>query len=261
MDCVTGLNASGIDRPVFNYGHWLKSLICGMDAAKRDKMSPLSKSVGRLQISIGDSNLCEEAEYLRVGTTMLVLDATEAGAMPPVPRLRRPLKALRRIIADPALEARVHLSGRRDWTAIQIQRFYLDACKRFLAARPDAPAEAHDLVHRWEDVLDRLETDPGSLVGRIDWITKRMLLEQCAAGESWPVRKKIDLRYHELSPEGYFHRLCAAGVARPVLSEDEVEGARHHPPPDSPATERGRLIREHAGGRKIRVNWEGVALG
>src|SRR5207249_2326986 len=83
---------------------------------------------------------------------------------------------------------------------------------------------------RWGDVLDRLETEPESLIGRVDWITKRMLLDTCAAGAPWAVRKKIDLRYHELSPEGYFQRLCAAGVAHRVLPEAEIEAARRGPP-------------------------------
>jgi proteasome accessory factor A len=205
--------------------------------------------------------LCEEAEYLRVGTTMLVLDAVEAGAMPPVPRVRRPMKAMHAIAADPTLRARVSLWDGSRRTALEIQRFYLDACKQFLARRTDAPAEAWELVGLWGDVLDRLETDPRSLVGRVDWVTKRALLEQCAAGAPWAVRKKIDLRYHELSPEGYFSRLCAAGVVRTVLSEAEIDAARRQPPPDSPATERGRLIRQNAAGGTLKVTWDRVTFG
>ena len=54
----------------------------------------------RLQIGLGDSNMTETAEFLRVGTTALVLDVIEAGEMPPLPRAaaadRGPASALQR---------------------------------------------------------------------------------------------------------------------------------------------------------------------
>ena len=255
VNCVASVNGVFARRPVFSYGHFLKALPI------TSWRSQLDACRQRLQINLGDSNLCEEAEYLRVGTTMLVLDVIEAGQMPPVPRLRSPLAALRRVATDATLAAPLALSDGRQWTALQVQRFYLEACRAFLARHGDPPAEALDVVRRWADMLDRLEHDPGELVGRVDWVTKRLLLQQCGAGAPWPVRKKIDLRYHELSPEGYFQQLSEAGLTRQVLNGDERDRARRNPPPDSPAAERGRYIREFAGSKSVLANWETVHVG
>ena len=242
-------------RPVFTWGHFMKALY--VPWAYRSPWRPRQ----RLQIGLGDSNLCEEAEYLRVGTTMLVLDVIEAGEMPPAPRLRRPMRALRAIATDPTLRAQVALRGGRRATALEIQWFYLRACEQFLSRRPHAPADARDVLRRWADVLERLETDPQSLVGRLDWVSKKFLLDRCAADAPWEVRKKIDLRYHELSPDGYFRQLCSAGVVKQVVAESEVDAARQDPPADSPAAERGRQIRRHAGSDRLKVSWERVTLG
>src|SRR5205814_9011521 len=132
--------------PMSSFGHLLKAFAMGAFAASR-KFRPLLEPRQRLLISLGDGNLCEGAEYLRIGTTALVLDAIEAGAMPPVPRMRRLLRALRRLIADPTLLTRNNFNGRR-MTAVEVQRLYLDACKTFVLRRSDAPADAHDLLRR-----------------------------------------------------------------------------------------------------------------
>ena len=80
-------------------------------------------------------------------------------------------------------------------------------------------------------------------------------------------RKKIDLRYHELSANGYHQRLAAAGLVETPggqswLNEAALERAMRTPPPDSPATMRGHFIREFADGEEtLRVNWKRVTIG
>jgi proteasome accessory factor A len=238
-------------RPVFAVGHYLKLLL-----PRRGRWRELMAGRQRLQISLGDSNLCEEAEYLRIATTALVLDVIEAGALAPTPALRQPLRAIRRISRDPGLRTAVALRGGGAMTALQLQRWYLDACRRFVDAAAEPPPEAHDVLRRWADVLDRLETDRRSLVGRLDWVTKEYLLATAGAGLPWAARKKLDLRYHELSPAGYHRRLAAAGRAAALVSEQEVEQAMRVPPPSSPARHRARYIREFSGTNTVlKVGW------
>jgi proteasome accessory factor A len=243
-------------RPVFNNAHFCK-MVSTLWPRWKELLSPRQ----RLQISLGDSNLCEEAEYLRVATTLLVLDAIEAGAIRSVPVLRRPLRALRTISRDPTLTAAVAVRGGPPMTALQLQRWYLDACRKFVDRTDDAPEEAHLVLERWADVLDRLENDRGSLVGRLDWVTKEYLLIETGEGLPYPARKKIDLRYHELSPAGYFSRLQQAGQTTAVVSESEVEQAMRLPPASSPALRRARYIREFSGSNVLlRVGWRFIEV-
>jgi proteasome accessory factor A len=259
--CVNGMLSTPLDRSVFYYGHFAKTLLLSFWYSPRDLRQLFGERL-RLQIALGDSNMAEEAEYLRNGTTILILDAIESGAMPAVPRFRRPIKAMQTFAHNCDLTTTAKSVDGRSWTAIDLQRFYLDACSRFLEQQDDVPAEAYDVVRRWGEVLDALETDPEELVGRSDWVTKRFLLRQAGNGLSQDARKKIDLRYHELTGEGYFARLRQAEVATVLLcDEDELDRARRNAPLGTPATQRGRLIREFSGGDEPPgVTWSTVFL-
>src|SRR5262249_37849849 len=150
--------------------------------------------------------------------------------------------------------------GGRRGTAVQIQRFYLDACRRLLERPGRADPEAVAILRRWQETLDALERDPTRLVGRLDWVTKRHLLDAAGAGAPVEVRRKIDLRYHELSREGYYYRLEAAGVAPTVVEPEEVFGVEGGPPAGTPAGAPGRVGREHAGSQPLRAGWNAVVI-
>jgi proteasome accessory factor A len=145
-------------------------------------------------------------------------------------------------------------------TALEIQRRYLDGCREFVDRQPEAPEEAREVLRRWEEALDELRSDRRVLVGRIDWVTKQFLLRLTAADACEAVRKKIDIRYHELSPAGYFQILAEAGLHRRVLFEEEIDRAMRLPPPGTPATARARLIREFSG-PGLRVGWKSLSNG
>jgi len=261
MNCLTGFGGLLGDRPIYCLGHFFKTVYADAWLAPQQYVR-LFRPRQRLQIALGDSNLVDTAEYLRVGTTLLVLDVIEAGEMPTVPQVRRPIHALRSICGDPTLTTRIPLAGGRRATALEIQRFYWEACRRFLDRRPDAPPEARDVLRRWELVLDSLSDDPQSLVGTLDWATKQFVLDKAARGASWESRKKIDIRYHELSPQGYFQRLKATGIVVDLLSPEEIEHARRNPPMGTPAAVRGRYIREFAAdNEEIAANWHAVYIG
>jgi hypothetical protein len=186
----------------------------------------------------------------------------EAGEMPALPRVRRPIRSLRAVCADPTLAAKVALAGGGQRTALELQRFYLEACRQFLQRRIDVAPEARDVLRRWEAALDALAEEPASLVGTLDWVTKRFVLDKAGRGASWEARKKIDIRYHELSPQGYFQRLRATGIVVDLLDPAEVEHARRNPPSGTPAAVRGRYIREFADDEdEITANWQAVFLG
>lgn len=261
MNCLTGYGGLLGDRPIFTFGHFFKTVYADAWISPREYLRLFSQT-HRLQIALGDSNLAEPSEYLRIATTLLVLDTIEAGEMPRPPRLRRPLKALRAICADPSLTARVALADGQTCTAIELQRFYLEACRRFLDRRPNAPREAREVLQRWEQTLDALQDSPESLVGSIDWVTKRFVLQTAGRDARFAAQKKIDLRYHELSPQGYFSQLRAAGATEQILEALEIDVARRNPPANSPAAVRGRYIREFAcGDEPIAANWKAVFIG
>ncbi|KAA5542178.1 hypothetical protein FYK55_15340 [Roseiconus nitratireducens] len=239
----------------FSLGQVLKPVLSIVRAGE------ILNSRQRVQIAVGDSNLCEEAEYLRVGTTALVIDAIEAGYFDDPIRIRRPVAALKRFDRDPTLQATAQVVEEGPRTAIEIQRMFWKRCRRYLDdvhqmgkptdAAADVPdqrktrvTEAEDILRRWDDVLSRLRQDPESLIGRVDWVTKQFLLQQTEPHGSAAARKKIDLKYHQLGPEGYFSKFAQTDYPVRILCPDEIERAMRMPPPDSPACRRAARIRE-----------------
>jgi proteasome accessory factor A len=279
-----------LDKPIFSFGNLLESAVLMPLAPHRFKH--LFEPLQRMQICLGDSNRCEEAEYLRLATTALVLDAIDAGVLTRVPRMWRPLRANRIVCRDETLGRTVATYRGRKLRAIDVQRFYLNVCREYVTAVPNPPGEAWDVLERWEDMLDRLEDDRDSLVGRVDWITKRFLLDtverqsmssdpaldgragshassdpdavSVRVASPLPVdaRRKIDLRYHEVSPNGYFEQLREAGWISTLVTDDELERAMRNAPAATPAALRGRYIREFADGDvPLRVDWQSIQLG
>ena len=247
-------------RSIITIGHFFKALMV-FALFRRAAHLPLFSPRQRLQICVGDSNLCEEAEYLRIATTQLIIDLTENGQLPDVAVLAHPIRAMRVIAADPSLTRELELRDGTTSSAIEIQRFYLRAIEQHLRDNPVHSPEADEIVRRWREVLDLLEADRSRLVGRVDWITKKFLLDQVGADESWEVRKKVDLRYHELSPDGYFSRLQQSGCITKVLDEQEIERAMQNPPPDSPACVRADYVRRLSSDTDAKINWVSVSMG
>jgi hypothetical protein len=260
LNCIVGLGGFLRDRPLLSLGHIFK-VVSADPGIVLGEYARLFSRRQRLQIALGDSNMCETAEYLRIGTTLLVLDCLEAGELPRAPRVRGPLTALHAICSDPSLVARARLAGQGSATALDLQRFYLDACRRFVDRQSDAPGEAREILRRWEQTLDALADDPQSLVGSLDWVTKQFVLDKAGRNASWAARKKIDLRYHELSSAGYYNRLDAAGIVQHLLSRREIDHARRNAPAGTPAAARGRYIREFAVDEDgIAANWRAIFL-
>ena len=267
MRSVVGLGGLTYHRSVFTFAHFFQAICVESWLSPRDYLQLLRRRQ-RMQIGLGDTNIADMAEFLRVGTTTLVLDMIEAGELPQAPALRRPLQAIQDIGNDPTLSRTVSLTDGNEWTGLQLQRWYLRACQQFLKRHADAPAEAHEVAAAWEEVLDLLEQvritgeAPQSLVGSVDWITKRHLLEEAGNDVSPGTRRSIDVCYHELSPLGYFQMLQAAGLAATCVGPRELERAMRTPPANTPATMRGHYIREFSSdSTELTVNWSRVVLG
>jgi Pup amidohydrolase len=267
INCLVGFGGYLHDRPMYTMGHFFKTL-CVESLFCWRNYRDLFSARQRFQIGLGDSNMAEGAEYLRIGTTLLVLDAIETGYLPQTPQLRHPIRALRTLCADSSLRAEVPMRSGQQVTALELQRFYLDACRRYLEQHRDATAEAFDILQRWEDALEGLvETKQHGqpsprLIGTLDWVTKRYLLENLGEGADWSAKKKVDIRYHELSDHGYFQQLKRTGIVSSIVDESEIERAIRLPPSNSPATVRGHYIREFSGGDEpVSANWRAITLG
>jgi hypothetical protein len=262
VNCVIGFGSYGSNRPMFRCDTLLRELFAGPFWSLRRYLR-LFRRKQRIELAIGDSGMCQQSQYLRFGVTSLLLDWVEIGHGTGAPRLQSEIEAMNEFARDWMLVRTVQDSKNRDRSALELQRLYLKIVKQWLGNKEDVPAEAWDIVGMWQTTLNQMVLKPQSqselpmtLVGRIDWLTKLWLLNQMESGTSWQVRKKIDIRYHELSEDGYHRQLTSYLNLAPVIRDSEIERARRTPPNDSPARRRGSLIRELSGENSdLRVDW------
>lgn len=175
-----------------------------------------------LVLPLSSGNRAHLADYLRLATTRWMIDLVDAGVLREAPRFVNAAQAHQQILADPSLSQSVALLKAAPATALQLQHWYVTRAHAWLTAQPATNLESHKLLRLWTDTLRELSEDPGRLVGRLDWVTKRYLIEAAAKHGSLNDQKRVDLRYHELV-SGYFEWLEREGVAMSLISPDDIE--------------------------------------
>ncbi len=251
-------------RSIFDNSNALKSLMTAnlnLMLLRTEALRSVFSRRQRLQLGLSDSNRCQVAEFLKTGTALLVLEMAEAGKLDDAPRLLDPVKALRTLVSDPALKAGVEVKGGGRMSGLDLQRFYLERARRYLEESSSVVEEHREVVRIWSEVLEALERDPGELVGRVDWVSKRYLLETSGRGLSQDSLKKIDIAYHELG-SGYFELLEREGIAPIMVGFEEIERAVSEPPSPGSARLRSQVIREVSfEGQRAKISWSSAEIG
>jgi len=226
----------------------------------RDEPHAIPRHYRRFHVIVGDANLSEYATAMKVGTTALVISLVESGWVAPI-RLKNPVLAMKQISRDQSMLWYVDLEDGRSMRAVEIQRLYLEeACRRLWGQ----DEETDWVLGEWEDVLDRLESDPMALADRLDWVAKRALLESFmeAEGVSWddPLMQSLDLEYSNLDPEmGLYHGLEQAGRMVRLVTDEEIREAMTRAPHDTRAFIRGECVRRFASSIAA-IGWGKVIL-
>lgn len=282
VDRMIGFGSYNKHRPLFRCDPMLRALL-DAPAWSFSEYLGLFRPTQRVELSIGDSGMCQQAQWLRFGTTALMLDWVEQSSANQAIELRSIVQAIQGFARDWMLVRSAPDKLGNEYKAKEVSRHYLRTLKRWLEQQSDVPREAWEIIEQWQTTLNQLVLSPSNLhggsnselpmtlVGRLDWVSKLWLLQQFtpqnppethlspSTSELEPtkpqdenrvsrnIRKKIDLRYHELSPQGYYRQLEATLETAPVLSERELSRARRSPPSGSSAWRRGSLIRELQG--------------
>jgi proteasome accessory factor A len=126
----------------------------------------------RLHLIVGDSNMSEYTNFLKIGATSIVLRMIEEdGGVRWDLTLENPVRAIREISHDITCRCRVPLANGRELSALEIQSEFLTGAQKFAARRGLGDQEARALA-MWEHVMGGLGTDPLSLSKEIDWVIK-----------------------------------------------------------------------------------------
>ncbi|MGO9656805.1 MAG: depupylase/deamidase Dop [Acidimicrobiales bacterium] len=216
----------------------------------RDEPHCDAQKYRRLHVILGDANLSELADFLKVGTTALVLAMIEDDWFARHGReyaLVAPVRAMRQVSYDLSLAQPLALANGRRMTALEVQWEHLDLARKYAEdvglASVGGDEVGHDILRKWEEVLSGLEAGPMGLANRLDWVAKYRMVsgyrERHGLGWRDPKLLAMDLQYHDVRPERSLY--ARAGMER-LLAPAAVERAMTEPPTTTRAYFRGRCL-------------------
>lgn len=237
-----------VDRPIIN---------------TRDEPHADSILYRRLHVIVGDANMSEYAEYLKVGTTALVLQLIESGVINTQFKLQEPVKALKNVSRDLSCKKNLKTENGKELNAIEIQQEYLELAVKHFSTTDISPV-TKDILQKWEFVLVKLKEDPMQLDQQLDWVIKHHLIEAYRKRHNldWNNSKIImlDIQYHDIRPsKGLYYRLMKNGKIERIVEQHEIIHAMSNPPTDTRAYFRGRCLRKFAKD-VYSVNWNSLTF-
>jgi proteasome accessory factor A len=187
----------------------------------------------------------------------LVLDLLELNCLPKT-ALADTVVAFRNLSHQPDGPWLVRLAGGHCADAVHLLTQYHQAANAELRGRD---SETDVLLTIWGEVLAGLAADPETLIGRVDWITKRWLLRQFGEQEdipwSHPWMKSQDLEYHQIDPGRSLGLALARTPPAWEIPAGEISRAASTAPANTRAAIRSqamRLLQEED--RAYYIDWE-----
>jgi hypothetical protein len=258
VDFQISQRADHIVNDIYQWVQFNRAIINARDEPLAD-----FRKYRRLHLLIGDSNMSPYAAALKVGTTALVLSLIEERLLPRDVILADAVLATREIshACDPRAEVQLEHGHKRNALDIQIA-FYAHARKHLAGQDEDTDW----VLENWAFTLDALSEKPELLIGGVDWISKKWLLETFRETENlaWddPWLESLDLEYHNIDPaKGLFFGLSPAKGIGEFNDSVRRGDAVNRPPADTRAYGRGKAVanfQKHE--RPYLINWDSIAF-
>ena len=232
----------------------------------RDEPHADSELFRRLHVIVGDSNMSEYTNFVKIGAAACVIRMIED----PVTMLRdltleNPIRAIRDISHDLTCKRKVRLASGRELSALDIQRELLDRALRYADQRGFTPEEQRGL-EMWEHCIVTLENDPMKLDREIDWVIKYRVIEEYRSRHKLalddPRVQMLDLQYHDIDrTRGVFYKMQSRGMVERVCDDEAIERAKDIAPQTTRARLRGEFIkRAKERKRDFTVDWVHLKL-
>lgn len=257
VDFQISQRADHIVNDIYQWVQFNRAIINARDEPLADY-----RKYRRLHLLIGDSNMSPFATALKVGTTACVLALLEEGRLPKNLSLSDAVQSTRDISRDQTGRWIVRLENGKTIGALDIQwQFHALACQRL----GGSSEETDWLLDSWNFTLEALAKKPETLLGGVDWVTKKWLLETFMAAENvgWddPWLQSLDLEYHNIDPaKGLFFGVTPAKRIGEWNDGVRRKEAMFLPPENTRASGRARAVayfQKHH--HPYVINWDSVA--
>jgi len=221
----------------------------------------------RLHVIVGDSNMSDTTNLLKVVSAHLVLSMIESGAVMRDLTLANPIRAIREISHDTTGTRTVKLANGREISAIQMQSEYFQKVSDFVARRGIVDPVTQQAMELWERSIKAVGSGDLHLIDReIDWVIKLRLIERYMRKNNMTLEDariaQLDLAYHDIRRDrGLFYLLVRGGAVESVLTPEQIESAKNIAPQTTRAKLRGDFIsRAQERRRDYTVDWVHLKL-
>jgi proteasome accessory factor A len=213
----------------------------------RDEPHADPKISRRLHVIIGDANMSDFANILKVGSTALVISMIEDGFVDfEEVDLLNPVGVVKDISHDLDLKNIYLTNSGKKFSAIDIQEWYLEKSKLYLS-HIGFDNNSRQVIDFWEQAVSGLKNNKEDLADRVDWIAKLALIKRYQEKENLTLNddliQSLDFKYSEItSDDGIAQVLRRKNFLKQYLEASEVDKAISEPPTDTRAWFRGQAI-------------------
>jgi proteasome accessory factor A len=257
VDFQLSQRADHIVNDIYQWVQFNRAIINARDEPLADY-----RKYRRLHLLIGDSNMSPFATALKIGTTACVLALLEDARLPRNLILNDAVQSTRDISRDPTRRWIVDLENGKTISALDVQWQFHQLAAKHLRNRD---AETDWLLESWSFTLEALEQNQQALIGGVDWITKKWLLDAFVESENlqWddPWLQSVDLEYHNIDPaKGLFFGVTPAKRIGEWNDSVRRPAAMHQPPANTRAAGRARAVAHfQTDDRPYVINWDSIA--
>jgi proteasome accessory factor A len=257
VDFQLSQRADHIVNDIYQWVQFNRAIINARDEPLADY-----RKYRRLHLLIGDSNMSPFATALKIGTTACVLSLLEEGHLPKNLNLSDAVQSTRDISRDPTGAWIVRLENGKTMGGLDIQWQFYELAREHLGGTNE---ETDWLLESWSFTLEALANKPETLIGGVDWITKKWLLETFmeAEGLTWddPWLQSLDLEYHNIDPEkGLFFGVNPAKRIGEWNNSVRRNEAGYHPPANTRAAGRAQAVAWfQKSDQPYVINWDSIA--
>ena len=230
----------------------------GIVGSRHDSQDTDMTNYTRVHLILGDTNMSEVAMFLKVGMAALAVRLMEAESLPPLFFEESMIVSdLHRLSWQTADWLTTSSFGKiSNWvmesliprrSVLEVLWLFVDKAKEVFGTS-DVITQAFLAI--MEDTLVKLEKDPWSLVGRLDWVTKLWLLREFVTLDGRPEENTEnnflhlkDVGYHNLNPDyGDYFMLHREGIMERLFTDGLIRRAQELAPTDTRAYFRGRIV-------------------
>jgi proteasome accessory factor A len=213
----------------------------------RDEPHADPKISRRLHVIIGDANMSDFANILKVGSTALVISMIEDGFVDfDEVDLLNPVGVVKDISHDLDMKNIYLTNSGKKFSAIDIQEWYLEKSKLYLS-QIGYDNNSRQVIDFWEQAVSGLKNNKEDLADRVDWIAKLALINRYQEKEILSLKddliQSLDFKYSEItSDDGIAQVLRRKNFLKQYLEASEVDKAISEPPTDTRAWFRGKAL-------------------